>query len=111
MGTKGARSKAAGKETAASVVMTLEPLGDVSSRSMFGGYGIFREGVMFAIVDPEGRLYLRADGTTALAFEAAGCSQHARMPYWEVPEPIREDPERLREWALTSVQVALRGRS
>ena len=110
MATRGARTKAAGKETAASVVVTLEPLGDVSSRSMFGGHGIFSEGVMFAIVDSEGRLYLRADGTTALAFEAAGSTQHARMPYWEVPEPIREDPAQLREWALTAAEVALRSR-
>ena len=44
---------------------------------------------MFAIVDSEGRLYLRADASTAMAFEAAGSTQHARMPYWEVPEPVR----------------------
>ncbi len=40
---------------------------------------------MFAIVDSEGRLYLRADTTTAQAFDDAGSTQHARMPYWEVP--------------------------
>jgi TfoX/Sxy family transcriptional regulator of competence genes len=65
---------------------------------------------MFAIVDSEGRLYLRADAGTAQAFEAAGSTQHARMPYWEVPEPVREDPDLLREWAATAAQVAAQGR-
>ena len=109
MASKGARAKTAGAEATAELELTLEPLG-VTSRAMFGGHGIFRDDVMFAIVDSEGRLYLRADGTTAQAFEAAGSTQHARMPYWEVPEPIREDNEQLREWAATAAEVAARGR-
>lgn len=109
MGSKGARGKTAGIEAAAQLELTLEPLG-VTSRAMFGGHGIFRDDVMFAIVDSEGRLYLRADATTAQAFEAAGSTQHARMPYWEVPAPIREDPDALREWATTAAEVALQGR-
>ncbi|MEX1294837.1 MAG: TfoX/Sxy family protein [Candidatus Limnocylindrales bacterium] len=109
MGTKGARGKAAGIEAAAALAETLSALG-VTSKSMFGGHGLFKDGVMFAIVDSEGRLYLRADGSTAMAFESAGSTQHARMPYWEVPEPIREDADQLREWAATAAEVAARGR-
>ena len=109
MGTKGARTRTAGIEAAAELESTLEPLG-VSSRAMFGGHGLFKDDVMFAIVDSEGRLYLRADATTAMAFEEAGSTQHARMPYWEVPEPIREDEVQLREWANTAAEVAVRGR-
>jgi TfoX/Sxy family transcriptional regulator of competence genes len=41
-----------------------------------------------------------------MAFEEAGSTQHARMPYWEVPEQVREDPDQLREWAVTAAQVA-----
>ena len=109
MGAKGTRQKTAGIEAAAEFEQQLGALG-VSARAMFGGHGLFKEDVMFAIVDSEGRLYLRADGTTAVAFEAAGSSQHARMPYWEVPEPIREDPEQLQEWAETAAEVAIRSR-
>jgi DNA transformation protein len=108
--TKGARQKTAGIEAAARLEQQLEPLG-IQARSMFGGHGLFKDDVMFAIVDSEGRLYLRADGSTASAFEAAGSTQHARMPYWEVPEPIREDPEQLREWAATAAEVAARSRA
>lgn len=109
MGTKGARTRTAGIEAAAELESMLAPLG-ITARAMFGGHGLFKDGVMFAIVDSEGRLYLRADGSTALTFEEAGSTQHARMPYWEVPEPVREDSDQLREWAAVAAQVATRGR-
>lgn len=109
MGTKGARGRTAGIEAAAALEETLAPIG-VASRAMFGGHGLFKDDIMFAIVDSEGRLYLRADGSTATAFEAAGSTQHVRMPYWEVPEPIREDREQLREWVATAAEIAARGR-
>jgi DNA transformation protein len=109
MGAKGARGKTAGNEAVAALEETLAPLG-LTSRAMFGGHGIFKADVMFAIVDSEGRLYLRADPATAAAFEAAGSTQHARMPYWEVPEPIRDDADQLREWAATAAEVAVRSR-
>jgi DNA transformation protein len=106
---KGSRARTAGNEAAAALEVTLAPL-RATSRSMFGGHGLFKDDVMFAIVDSEGRLYLRADATTAVAFEAAGSTQHARMPYWEVPAPVREDPEQLREWAATAALVAIASR-
>ena len=110
MASKGTRQKTAGVEAAARLEQQLQPLG-VQARAMFGGHGLFKDDVMFAIVDSEGRLYLRADGSTAMAFEAAGSTQHARMPYWEVPEPIREDPAQLREWVTTAAEVAVRSRA
>ena len=109
MASKGSRQKTAGIEAAAQLEQQLSPLG-ISVRAMFGGHGLFKDDVMFAIVDSEGRLYLRADGTTAVAFEAAGSTQHMRMPYWEVPEPVREDPEQLAEWAATAADVAINSR-
>ncbi len=106
MGARGAGAGGAGAAAAAACVEVLAPLG-VEARAMFGGHGLFREGVMFAIIDSEGRLYLRADPSTALAFEAAGSTQHARMPYWEVPDAVREDPQELLEWAATAAEVAV----
>ncbi len=109
MASKGSRQKTAGIEAAAQLEQQLASLG-VSARAMFGGHGLFKDEVMFAIVDSEGRLYLRADGSTAMALEAAGSTQHMRMPYWEVPDPVREDPEQLTEWAATAAEVAINGR-
>ncbi len=43
--------------------------GPVSARSMFGGYGIYRENLMFALVS-EDALYIKADDTNRSEFEA-----------------------------------------
>ena len=81
--------------------------GGVTSKSMFGGNGIFHDGVMFAMVDSEARCHLRADDTTSPAFEEAGSERfHTRMPYWEIPEAVRSDQERLEEWATKALAVA-----
>ena len=109
MASKGSRQRTAGIEAAGQLERQLAPLG-ASARPMFSGHGLFKDEVMFAIVDSEGRLYLRADGSTAVDFKAAGSMQHMRMPYREVPEPVREDHERLRAWATTAAAVALGSR-
>ncbi len=46
----------------AHVLDLLRPLGGVVARRMFGAYGLFRRGVMFALIDDD-VLYLRS--TTA----------------------------------------------
>ncbi len=53
------------------IVASLLPLGPVHARRMFGGWGMFHEGTMFAIV-ASGRLYLKVDGETEARFTAAG---------------------------------------
>lgn len=110
MGSTGARSTSAGIEAAERLMSTLEPLGDVTSRAMFGGHGIFKDDVMFAIVDSEGRVFLRADAATTPAFEAAGSTRHPRMPYWEVPAPVLAQPDELRAWTTTAAAIAVGSR-
>ena len=53
------------------VVDMLEPLGPVSARRMFGGYGIFLDGMMFALVADD-TLYLKVDDESRSEFAAAG---------------------------------------
>ena len=81
MGEKGSRQTPAAADTAEVLVDVLAPLGHVTSRKMFGGFGVFCEDIMFALIDPSGATFLRADATTAQNFETAGSSKHARMPY------------------------------
>lgn len=45
--------------------------GAVSARRMFGGYGLYREGVRIGVVMDDG-LYLRADEANKARFETAG---------------------------------------
>ncbi len=46
-------------------------IGPVSARRMFGGHGLFYDGLMFALVSG-GTCYLKADDATRGKFEAEG---------------------------------------
>ncbi len=61
MGEKGSKHSEAGAAAAAAVVDDLVELGDLRGKKMFGGFGLFCEDTMFAIVDPAGIVFLRAD--------------------------------------------------
>lgn len=73
---------------------------------MFGGYGIFAEGVMFALVNSAGACFLRANPTSLGGYEAARSARHGRMPYWEIPAAVRADPSALAQWAAAALEVA-----
>ena len=94
------------------------PLGGVSMRRMFGGLGIYRDGVMFALV-AEDVLYLKTDEAGQAAFAAEGCApfryeargKSATMSYWRLPERLYDEPEEFRDWALAAVRVAARAKT
>lgn len=106
MGKKGAKSNAQAAAFRDDVVERLQPVGDVGSRSMFGGFGIFQNGDMFAIVDSSSRLYFKVDDTTRARYESAGSEQHKPMPYFEVPADVADSDATLIDWANEAVQVA-----
>ena len=91
------------------------PLGGVSLRRMFGGIGVYKDGVMFGLVADD-VLYLKADETTAAAFEAEGCgpfvySARGRsmpMPYWRLPDRLYDEPDDFHAWAEMAFDVARR---
>ena len=62
----------------------------VSSRAMFGGYGIFHTDRMFALIAGS-RLYFKVDDSNRESFENAGSPQFKPMPYYEVPADVLED--------------------
>jgi DNA transformation protein len=90
-------------------------LGGITIRKMFGGQGIYHQGVIIAVV-VDGELLLKADGETVPEFEAAGCQQWAyegksksvRMPYWRVPGEALDDPEDFTPWARLAYAAGLR---
>jgi DNA transformation protein len=95
-----------------------EPVDGASVRPMFGGLGIFRERIMFALAADE-VLYLRSDSETDPAFLAEGSQpwvyegrdRAVTMPYWRVPERLLDDHEEFRTWALAAFAAALRAKS
>jgi len=93
-------------------------LGRVGIRRMFGGKGIYHEGVIIA-VEVDGELMLKADAVSAPDFESAGSRQwtytgkHGKrvaMPYWTVPENAFDDPDEMKGWAQKAYEAALRAR-
>ena len=96
----------------------LSGLGPVSIRPMFGGAGVYADGVMFALIAFD-TLYFKADETTKARFEQEGCApftyegkgKPVRMSYWQVPERLFEDPDDMRDWAHEALSVAQRSRT
>ena len=88
----------------------------VSVRRLFGGAGLYADGVMFAILSKD-VIYLKADDKTRDAFEQEGCApfsyqakggQRAIMSYWRMPERLYDDPDELATWAERALAVARR---
>lgn len=94
-------------------------LGPVRIKKMFGGKGVYHEGLIVAL-EVDGEILLKADAASAPEFEAAGCRQwtyegHTRkrpvaMPYWSIPDEALDDPEEMAVWARKAYDAALRAR-
>jgi len=94
----------------------LLPLGDVRPRAMFGGWGLYLDGVMFALIAGD-TLFLKIDGETKARFAAAGGEPFAyaregrapvEMSYWTLPDEHMADPGALLPWAELAVAAARR---
>lgn len=91
--------------------------GPIQPRRMFGGYGIFHKGLMFALVADD-VLYLKADETMASDFEERELEQFSyekngkafKMSYYMAPDEIFDDPDEAKIWAARSYAAALRAR-
>jgi len=89
--------------------------GSVEPRRMFGGYGIFRKGLMFGLVADD-VLYLKADEAIARHFTERELEQFSyekqgkafKMSYYMAPEDIFDDPEEAKVWADRSYAAAVR---
>jgi DNA transformation protein len=106
MGAEGARLTGTAVEVAEALVDDLSSIGEVSSRKMFGGVGIFADGSMFTIVDGDGRVFFRVNESTAPRYVEAGSEKHARMPYWSVPQSVLNDPDEIVAWGTQALQAA-----
>jgi DNA transformation protein len=92
----------------------LASLGRVTSRRMFGGVGLYANGLFFAILDGD-QLYFKTDDSNRADYEARGSKPFCPFPdkpemkmnYHDVPADLLEDAEELCRWAKKAVAVAL----
>ena len=91
--------------------------GPVSVRRLFGGAGIWADGVMFALVH-QGLIYLKADGGNAPAFDREALppfsyptreGRRAIASYRRMPDRLYDDPDELATWARDALAAARGG--
>lgn len=93
-----------------------ERFGTITARKMFGGYGLYHAGLMFALVSND-TLYLKADAENAGYFVEQGLGRFEyrrggktmRLSYYLAPAELMEDRELAMLWARRSYAAALRG--
>ena len=95
----------------------LSALGDVEVKPMFGGFGVYRQGLMFALIS-EDTLYLKTDEINRGGFEAQALERFTylrqgkelSLSYHRAPEEALEDPAALLPWARGAFEAAQRAK-
>ena len=99
----------------------LEVLGawrPVTARRMFGGHGIYHQGLMFAL-EAGGQLYFKVDDESRPDFLAAGLDpfvyeargRRVSLSYHRAPDAMLDEPDLAREWCERAWQAALRAQA
>jgi DNA transformation protein and related proteins len=94
----------------------LGTLGRIDSKYMFGGWCLYCDGVVFALV-ADGALYLKGDSANIPAFEERGLQAFRPFPdkpdtmkYFQAPPEMFEDDDALRRWAGGALAAGRRAR-
>ena len=96
----------------------LEQMADIpgiGKRAMFGGFGIYRDGLMFALIADE-QLYFKASDHLADDFTALGLQpllyeskgKAVSLKYYQAPESVFEESEQMLLWADKAYRCAQR---
>ena len=87
----------------------------ITSRPMFGGFGIYKNGLGFALMGG-GELYFKVAKNNQADYERLGSkpfvytgrkSKSYTMSYWLLPEEIMEDAKDLEKWIDKSVEAKM----
>lgn len=89
----------------------LSAVAPITTKPMFGGVGIYSEGLFFALI-AEDKLYFKVDDSNKPDFEAAGMEPFypydspKPMKYWELPASALSDARELSVWIDKALAVA-----
>lgn len=87
---------------------------ELSSKSMFGGYGIYQKGIIFALIAYD-QLYFKVGTSNQSDYVEMGSKpftyqrkNHLKttMSYWLVPEEIMDNKDEIVKWVDKSVQAS-----
>lgn len=86
------------------------PLGEITSRAMFGGYCLYCDGIVFGLV-ANSELYLKAEGESVARYGARGLKAfqpfddpQQTMRYYQAPPEIFEDVGAMQDWVGEAVE-------
>ena len=87
---------------------------DISSRAMFGGYGIYKEGIIFAIIAYD-ELYFKVGDSNIKDYQDLDShpfvyegknNKKTAMSYWLLPDEIMSEREEIIKWVDKAVKVS-----
>lgn len=97
------------------VIGQMAGLGQIRARAMFGGHGLYCNGLFIAIIADE-QLYFKADARSQPRFEAAGLQRFqyqargrtVQLMYYEAPTEVYDDARVMTEWGQLALAAAVR---
>lgn len=110
---RASQPKAAASAASAAVADMVAVVDGAEIRRMFGGHGVFREGLMFAL-HARDELYLKVDEAFAARladlgstpFHYVSATREVTLPYWRLPEAALDDEELRQDLLLQALAVA-----
>lgn len=98
------------------IAEALAPMGSVTRRRMMGGATFYLDGIVFAIVTGDGRLWFKADAQSDAEWDAAGAERFryerdgrtATMNYRQAPDDVYDDEDAMRRWAALGLEAGQR---
>ncbi|MEO0825068.1 MAG: TfoX/Sxy family protein [Cyanobacteria bacterium J06635_15] len=99
------------------VITQLNQIAPVTARAMFGGYGLYLDGLMFGLI-ADNVLYFKVDDGNRADFVAAdmgpfvyeGKKRPIEMSYFRLPETVFEDLAELHHWLEQAHAAAKRAK-
>ncbi len=101
------------------VLEMMRPAGIASARAMFGGHGVYVDGVIVGIVVDD-VVYLKTDDMTRVAFVERALPPFAyrghdgamrETSYFRAPDEVLESPASMREWLRAALAASLRAKA
>ncbi len=98
------------------VIELAQPTARVVARAMFGGHGLYADGLIFAIVIDD-TLYLKVDDGNRAEFTELGqepfvyttrTGARTAMSYFRAPDEALENPGAMAHWLRSALGAALR---
>lgn len=99
------------------VIGQMAGLGQIKARAMFGGHGLYCNGLFIAIIADE-QLYFKADARSQPRFEACGLQRFryqargktVQLTYYAAPTEVYDDAQAMTEWGQLALAAAVRAR-